>query len=350
MRMKTKAIGILIPMLLLMVGMFNVMPTKANYEYNETMAQSSPLNNGFDNAYRWIHYGNVLVRWEYVTQDWIIGHGSFINERDDSYEWSFDFTFRIDETSLMGEARLGADRTGDGVEDFIIQSESFSSWSGSYSEIAGGTSVHFIGTANWDGVSDTPFDIGFNDIQNSDGTWAYITIKGTVANREYQIWTDDNIDQTEIFVDEDVSGYQYWWAQDRDCDGIVSEGLVEVDYGPFGGVIIKNEGTAASDFGFEETDKAQYGGKVIHMSMSWVPGVTVPGEENKFIIKYDGTEAYVGGFQTPLFWDSFTIQGDPPGPYLIMNKFYFVELVDADGNVDSGFYVEYQYFTIPDSG
>lgn len=175
----------------------------------------------------------------------------------------------------------------------------------------------------------------------------YTTIKGTVAVREYEIWTNDNIDQSEIVVDEDVSGYQYTWEEDRDLDGNTMEGWVTVDYGPFGGLVSKYE-SGTFDFGFEETSKAQYGGKVIHLSMSWVPGVTVPGEENKFIIKYDGTEAYVGGFQTPLFWDYFTIQGDPPGSYLIMNKFYFVELVDTDGYVNGGFYVEYQYFTIPD--
>lgn len=157
MKTKSRAIRILIPMLLLMIGMFNITPAKASYVYDATLAQSSPLNNGFDNGYRWIHYGNILVQWEYFSGDRIIGHGKFINERDDSYTWSFDFTFLIpDVGSLSGKARLGADSNGDDKEDFIIESDTFTSWSGSYSETAGGTSVHFVGTANWNGVSGTP--------------------------------------------------------------------------------------------------------------------------------------------------------------------------------------------------
>jgi hypothetical protein len=143
-------------------------------------------------------------------------------------------------------------------------------------------------------------------------------------------------------------GYQYWWCQDRNRNGITGEGLVDVDYGPYGGIVQRNEGTSETDFGFEPGLLTREG-KVVHLEESWVTGVTVPGETNKFIIKYNGEDAYIGDYQTILFWDGVTQQGDPPGPYLIMNKFYYYEHVNEAGVVLDGFYVQYQYMSIPET-
>jgi len=158
----------------------------------------------------------------------------------------------------------------------------------------------------------------------------------------------------------DGSKYTYTWEEDRDLNGVTMEGWVEVDYGPYYDWMIAHGYPDADSDGlierFESGDVPWYTdpspvyrtGKVVHLTMTWVPGVTVPGGENRFIIKYDGAGRYIGGYQTVLFWDYTTIQGDPPGPFLIMNKFYYVEFVDTSGFVTGGFYVEYQYMAIPE--
>lgn len=152
----------------------------------------------------------------------------------------------------------------------------------------------------------------------------------------------------------DGSQYQYVWLQDRDLDGVYCEGIVEVDYGRysdyFGGApIYKTESCdydADGSWGLIDNVKKEWTDKVVHLTTSWVPGVTVPGGENKYVVKdTDGDGIYEGGFSTVLFWDYVTIQGSPSGPYLIMNKFEEYYDMNDDGN---GYYIEYQYMHIPE--
>jgi len=146
-----------------------------------------------------------------------------------------------------------------------------------------------------------------------------------------------------------VDGYQYWWGQDRNQNGIVGEGLVQVDYGRFGGWVEKDEGSGYVDFGCE-VGLDYYTDKVVHLTEGWVPGVTVPGEVNRFVVKdNNGDGIYEGGHNTVLFWDGLTQQGNPPGPYNIQNKFkYTIDATGDDGQVVGGYYWQMQYMMIPD--
>lgn len=151
--------------------------------------------------------------------------------------------------------------------------------------------------------------------------------------------------------DEDtvIDGYQYWWGEDRDQNGTVGEGWVWVDYGRFGGMVQKNEGTGYVDFGCE-VGLDYFTDKVIHLTEGWVPGVTVPGGISRFIVKdNDGDGIYIGGDSAVLFWDGVTQQGDPPGPYNIQNKFeYTFDATGENGRVVEGEYWQMQYMMIPD--
>lgn len=156
-----------------------------------------------------------------------------------------------------------------------------------------------------------------------------------------------NIRVTWEIADCNGEGYQYWWEQDRDLDGLYSEGLVTVDYGKYGGTLTRDEGTSATDFGCE-VGLLYYDSKVINKEVTWVPGVNVPGGSNKFVIKdNDGDGWYEGGFTTPLFWPGLSI---PDGPYLFSQKFEYFDHVDETGKVTDGYYIEYQYFTMPGVG
>lgn len=85
--------------------------------------------------------------------------------------------------------------------------------------------------------------------------------------------------------------------------------------------------------------------KVIHLEEGWVSGVTVPGGTNHFVVKdIDGDGEYTGGHNTVLFWDPLTKNYD--GSYLFQQKFDYHHFVD-DEVVTNGYYMEYQYFTIP---
>ncbi len=151
----------------------------------------------------------------------------------------------------------------------------------------------------------------------------------------------------------DPDGYQYWWGVDRNLNGIPGEGLVEVDYGKYGGILSKTEPCYEH---FCYTDFGCYVGldnfidKVIHLTEGWVPGVTVPGEVNRFVVKdNDGDGIYTGGHSTILFWDGMTLQGDPPGPYNIQNKFEYTFNATGDGGqVIGGNYLQMQYLMIPE--
>lgn len=156
-------------------------------------------------------------------------------------------------------------------------------------------------------------------------------------------------DPADCDSDGEDDGYQYWWGMDRNQNGVVGEGWVWVDYGRYGGMQQKWEGTGYVDFGCY-TGFDYFTDKVIHLEEYWVPGVTVPGGENKFVVKdNDGDGIYTGGYSTVLFWDGVTQQGDPPGPYNIQNKFlYTYDATGADGLVVGGEYWQMQYFMIPD--
>lgn len=150
-----------------------------------------------------------------------------------------------------------------------------------------------------------------------------------------------------------VAGYHYWWGVDRNLNGIPGDGWVEIDYGKYGGLQWKYEPcyehNCYTDFGCYP-GLMYFTDQVIHLEEYWVPGVTVPGGENKFVVKdNDGDGIYTGGYSTVLFWDGMTQQGDPPGPYNIQNKFlYTYDATGLDGLVVGGNYVQMQYMMIPD--
>jgi hypothetical protein len=140
------------------------------------------------------------------------------------------------------------------------------------------------------------------------------------------------------------TGYYYKWAEDRDLDGIYGEGWVQADYGKYGGIVNKFE---SSDVNFYfDSEPMVFTDKVIHLTETWVPGVTVPGGENHFVVKdMDGDGEYIGGFNTVLFWDGLTKNSD--GPYLFQQKFEYQYFTGTAGMVTDGYYIEYQYFNIP---
>ena len=154
-----------------------------------------------------------------------------------------------------------------------------------------------------------------------------------------------NYGNIRVTWDWDGTGYQYWWEQDRDLNGIYNEGLVEVDYGKYGGTLLKDEGSAPADFGYE-VGPVYRTKKVYQIEVTWVPGVSVPGGMNRFVIKdNDGDGTYEGGFTTPLFWPGLTVTMG--GSYLMMQKFEHIEVTDENGLVIHGEYLEKQYFKIP---
>ena len=158
--------------------------------------------------------------------------------------------------------------------------------------------------------------------------------------------------------------YHYVWLMDRDRDGSYCEGPVEVDYGRYydymiaagypdadnDGLIERSESCdydADEHWGLVDDVKKEWTDKVVHLTETWVPGVTVPGGENRFVVSdTDRDGIYEGGFSTVLFWDGMTLQGDPPGPFLIMNKFEYHFDMNDDGN---GYYMQYQYMHIPET-
>ncbi len=141
------------------------------------------------------------------------------------------------------------------------------------------------------------------------------------------------------------AGYYYRWCLDRDLDGIYGEGGVTVDYGKYGGVLTKTEGACDNNFAFDSTSMI-FTKKVIQLEEYWVPGVTVPGGSNQFVVKdTDGDGEYTGGFNTVLFWPGLTKESG--GPYLFQQKFDYHFFTDAEGTVTHGYYIEYQYFNIP---
>ena len=108
-------------------------------------------------------------------------------------------------------------------------------------------------------------------------------------------------------------GYYYIWEQDRDLDGNYGEGDVTVKYGKYG-TFIRSEGDGDPNFGFDD-ESMTFTEKVIHLTETWVPGVSVLGGVDRFIVKdLDGNGEYVGGFNTVLFWDGVTIESG--GSYL----------------------------------
>lgn len=140
-------------------------------------------------------------------------------------------------------------------------------------------------------------------------------------------------------------GYYYRWCMDRDLDEIYGEGTVTVDYGKYGGMISKEEGACDNDFGFESNPMV-FTDKVINLEETWVPGVSVPGGSNHFVVKdIDGDGEYTGGFNTVLFWPGLTKESG--GYYLFQQKFDYHFSTDELGTVTDGYYIEYQYFTIP---
>ena len=154
-----------------------------------------------------------------------------------------------------------------------------------------------------------------------------------------------NYGNIRVTWDWDGTGYQYWWEMDRNLNGIYNEGWVTVDYGKYGGILSKNEGTAPVDFGYE-VGPVYRTEKVYQLEVTWVPGVSVPGGTNRFVIKdTDGDGIYEGGFTTPLFWPGLTITMG--GSYLMMQKFEHMEVTDDTGLVIHGEYLEKQYFKIP---
>lgn len=141
------------------------------------------------------------------------------------------------------------------------------------------------------------------------------------------------------------TGYYYRWCVDRDLDEIYGEGPVTVDYGKYGGLVSKYESSCDNDFDFVDTPMV-FNSKVIKMTESWVPGVSVPGGVSRYVIKdIDGDGEYTGGFNTVLFWPGLTKENG--GPYLMQQKFDYHFFTDDTGMVTHGYYMEYQYFTIP---
>ena len=141
------------------------------------------------------------------------------------------------------------------------------------------------------------------------------------------------------------AGYYYRWCLDRDLDGVYGEGTVIVDYGKYGGLLSKWEGDCDNDFAFDSTSMV-FTDKVIQLEEYWVPGVSVPGGSNHFVVKdIDGDGEYTGGFNTVLFWPDLTKESG--GDYLFQQKFDYHFFTDAEGIVTHGYYIEYQYFTIP---
>lgn len=141
------------------------------------------------------------------------------------------------------------------------------------------------------------------------------------------------------------TGYYYRWCMDRDLDGVYGEGSVTVDYGKYGGILTKQESACDNNFAFDATPM-MFTDKVIHLEETWVPGVTVPGGSNQFVVKdTDGDGEYTGGFNTVLFWPGLTKESG--GDYLFQQKFDYHFFTDAEGTVTHGYYMEYQYFTIP---
>ena len=154
-----------------------------------------------------------------------------------------------------------------------------------------------------------------------------------------------NYGNIRVTWDWDGTGYQYWWEQDRDLDGIYNEGWVTVNYGKYGGILQKYEGVTPSDFGYE-VGPVYRTEKVYQIEVTWVPGVSVPGGTNRFVIRdNDGDGIYEGGFTTPLFWPGLTITMG--GSYLMMQKFEHMEVTDDTGLVIHGEYLEKQYFKVP---
>lgn len=145
------------------------------------------------------------------------------------------------------------------------------------------------------------------------------------------------------------TGYYYRWCMDRDLDGIYGEGInVTVDYGKYGGLLQKYESPCDDDFAFDSTQMI-FSSKVVPLTESWVPGVSVPGGVSRFVVKdTDGDGEYTGGFNTVLFWPGFTVESG--GPYLFQQKFDYHYFVDGAGTVTHGYYIEYQYFTMPGTG
>lgn len=136
------------------------------------------------------------------------------------------------------------------------------------------------------------------------GVWMnYGNIRVDWQWAETNLW--DGTDQGE--------GYYYRWCLDRDLDGIYGEDNVTVDYGKYGGLLTKNE-SCDNDFGFDNTPMV-FTDKVIHLTETWVPGVTVPGGRNNFVVKdTDGDGEYTGGFNSVVLawfdcrkWGSISI-------------------------------------------
>ncbi|MBU1000281.1 hypothetical protein KKE78_02720 [Patescibacteria group bacterium] len=139
-------------------------------------------------------------------------------------------------------------------------------------------------------------------------------------------------------------GYYYTWRSDRDLDENYCEPSVTVNYGKFGGLLTKSEG--CTDNFYWSDEPIIFTDKVIHQEETWVPGVTVPGNINHFVLKdINGDGEYTGGFNTVLFWDPLT--KNYGGDYLFQQKFDYRYFVDEFGKVTHGNYMEYQYFTIP---
>ena len=143
-------------------------------------------------------------------------------------------------------------------------------------------------------------------------------------------------------------GYYYRWCMDRDLDGVYGEGWVTVDYGKYGGPLQKYEGSCDKDFGFDSNPMV-FSSKVVPLTESWVPGVSVPGGVSRYVVKdTDGDGEYTGGFNTVLFWPGLTRESG--GPYLFQQKFDYHYFVDGTGTVTHGYYMEYQYFKMPRVG
>lgn len=175
--------------------------------------------------------------------------------------------------------------------------------------------------------------------QNDDGN-GWVNYGNVLVTWELADCSDDGIDAND--------GYQYLWGSDRNLDGDPNDGTVLVDYGRYGGLQERTE-SGWVDFGcYVGLD--YFTNRTIHLTETWVAGVTVPGGSNNFVVRdNDGDGIYTGGFTTTLFWDGFTQQGDPPGPYNIRNRFeYTFNATGADGLVVSGDYVQRQYLMIPD--
>lgn len=154
-----------------------------------------------------------------------------------------------------------------------------------------------------------------------------------------------NYGNIRVTWDWDGAGYQYWWEQDRNLNGEYNEGSVEVDYGKYGGKLWRHEGDEPTDFGYEVGPVFRTK-KVYQEEVSWVPGVSVPGGTNRFIISDNDRDGiYTGGFTTTLFWSEVTTTMG--GPYLMKNKFEHIEVTNENGLVTHGEYLQKQYMKIP---